>query len=82
MAVILPEGEDLNEWLAVNSALPVILTAWLVMIDAVGHSGRLLQSNQYALRHRHRVLHPSRMSRHVRWPEVRFGIYAVLSRES
>ena len=55
--VKLPEGEDENEWLAVNSEWARTRTAlglgWLTEYDS---SGGLLQPNQPPIRRHHRVL--------------------------
>lgn len=62
-AVKLPEGEDVNEWLAVNG----ILFTFCVAEDAMGLigviSGRLLQSDQSAIWLYYRVLLAAVMSR-------------------
>lgn len=44
-AVKLPEGEDLNEWLAVNGKYPIVLTLWHHMLTPSGFdcSCRFLQ---------------------------------------
>lgn len=58
--VKLPEGEDENEWLAVNS------TTYQNMLRRVAlmrNSGRFLQSHQSSLRIDHRVLLTAIMSR-------------------
>jgi MOB kinase activator 1 len=60
-AVKLPEGEDLNEWLAVNGRRPAASKreeSELIM----GISRRFLQPDQPALRLHHRVLLPTVLS--------------------
>jgi hypothetical protein len=58
LAVKLPEGEDLNEWLAVHGEL-VGPFASLHQWDHHPPSRRFLQPPQHALRHGDGVLHPS-----------------------
>jgi len=67
-AVKLPEGEDENEWLAVNgkSGCPSFLEHSHVFTRAnipFAHSGRFLQSNQSTLWQHHRVLLTTKLSR-------------------
>lgn len=52
--VKLPEGEDENEWLAVNSK--EVLVEEMGTVLTVGYSGRLLQPDQPSLWSHHRVL--------------------------
>ena len=59
-AVKLPEGEDLNEWLAVNGTHLASRTGPLILMQC---SRRLLQPDQPPLRFHHRVLLPTVMSR-------------------
>lgn len=59
--VKLPEGEDENEWLAVNSkSLRYTVSPWHGVdsssANRLARSGRLLQPNQPALRRHYRVL--------------------------
>lgn len=55
-AVQLPDGEDLNEWLAVNGQAPSISCRRYRLIRVTVLSCRLLQSDQPALWLHHRVL--------------------------
>lgn len=59
-AVKLPEGEDLNEWLAVNGKEDYNRRKTRNILTR--NSGRLLQSNQSALWLHHRVLLASKLS--------------------
>jgi hypothetical protein len=61
-AVKLPEGEDLNEWQAVNGkSLPGAMSVRALLIDE--HSGGLLQPDKSAVWLYHRVLFATDMSR-------------------
>lgn len=57
--VKLPEGEDENEWLAVNSKT----SSKIIGHQLTCHSGRLLQSYQSSIRVNYRVLLAAIMSR-------------------
>lgn len=62
-AVKLPEGEDLNEWLAVNGAIDGEPALRLTYADCdCRSSGRLLQPDQPSLRLYNRVLLATNMS--------------------
>jgi hypothetical protein len=61
--VKLPEGEDENEWLAVNSEFPADACYTTTRMLTENVSGGLLQPNQSPLRRHHRVLLASVMSR-------------------
>lgn len=59
-AVKLPEGEDLNEWLAVNGKLSRVgRFGPITNQSSASCSGRLLQPNKSSLRLHHRVLLPA-----------------------
>lgn len=60
--VKLPEGEDENEWLAVNSMWPPEEDV-RAMGAEVANSGRFLQPDQLAVRRHHGVLLPPELSR-------------------
>jgi MOB kinase activator 1 len=59
--VKLPEGEDENEWLAVNSMFKWICLDW--RHELTFYSGGFLQSYQLAIRFDHRILFSAVMSR-------------------
>lgn len=73
LAVMLPEGEDLNEWVAVNSKLKYpfsVAAIYFVSIRSKHHlvsffSCWFFQSNQHAVWHHHRILHGGKLSHHV-----------------
>lgn len=83
LAVALPEGEDINEWLAVNSTRAQRRGSGAREQERADRvmakfcrgraplSGRLFQPNQHALRDYHRVLHAARVQGHVRGAQVR-----------
>ena len=71
LAVLLPKGEDLDEWLAVISTSCPLSLAPPTCAVCSPRSGGLLQPDQYALRHHHGVLHRARVSSHVCRPKVR-----------
>lgn len=60
--VKLPEGEDENEWFAVNST-PQIIGIGVINFSDANRSGGLLQSDQSALRSHYRILLASVVSR-------------------
>ena len=72
LAVMLPDGEDQNEWVAVNSndtccfvqLVPILI--YLLLFS----SCRLFQSNQHALWYDYWVLHWRKLSHHVSWAKV------------
>lgn len=61
--VKLPEGEDENEWFAVNSMSITTDVEHSRTLSDTNHSGGLLQPDKSALRSHHRVLFASIMSR-------------------
>lgn len=62
-AVKLPEGEDQNEWLAVNSKTHLAELYWVYLLIFWRSSCRLLQPDQPSLRLNNRVLLTADMSR-------------------
>lgn len=63
-AVKLPEGEDVNEWLAVNGAfVSYIEPGDCYMLTSLLCSGRLLQPSKPSLRSHHRILLAADMPR-------------------
>lgn len=75
--VKLPEGEDENEWLAVNSESgPRIIkyTEWML----TNCSGRLLQPNQSAVRGHYRVLLSTVVSRDEGNRRVRYSLEILI----
>jgi len=81
---MLPEGEDLNEWVAVNSKskhhpFDAVLEASFhskIKIEASCFSCScwFLQSNQHAVWHHHGVLHGRELSHHVSGTQVRIPL--------
>lgn len=65
--VLLPEGEDLDEWLAVNSSFSV-------SFPIANGSRRLLQPDQDALEHSCRVLYKGTLSDHDGRPAIRVSL--------
>lgn len=53
LAVQLPEGEDLNEWIAVNSKTTEKKTIFFNVFFSIDFSCRFFQSDQHALRNHH-----------------------------
>lgn len=94
-AVALPDGEDLNEWVAVNSKCLSIqkkkqktktirphskrlaksnCMCFCFCFGVRASSRRLLQPDQHAVRHHHRVLYGGKLQYNVGWTEVRIPL--------
>lgn len=69
--VKLPEGEDKDEWLAVNGTGCLYNFERLGRVLTMRLSGRLLQPDQLAVWRHHRVLQPTVMSRNEGYRRVR-----------
>jgi len=74
LAVMLPEGEDLNEWVAVNSKLNIIFISIRSKHLSFSFSCWFFQSNQHVVRDHHRILYRGELSHHVGRTKVRISL--------
>lgn len=91
-AVMLPEGEDLNEWIAVNSECVWLCVSVSVCVrntwsnhdhatesSPVYFSCGLLQPDQHAVRNHHWVLHRNQLLCHVCRTQVHTCVYMCIT---